>query len=59
MNVTNLQEMDTSIVENEAIISQNSANIALLDETKNGKIIERIFKPDFFDFIICANLVPT
>ena len=46
----------TSIAENEATISQNFANIALLDETKNGKVIEKIFKPDF---ISCANLVPT
>ena len=50
----------TSIAENEATISQNSANIALLDETKNGKVIEKIFKPDYlFHFISCANLVPT
>ena len=38
--------MDTRIVKNSANVSENSASIALLDETKNGKVTVRIFKPD-------------
>ena len=50
------KNMSTIQLEMDTRIAENSANIALLDETKNGKVAVRTFKPDFFHFIICANL---
>ena len=59
-NITKLvMDIDTRIAEKAENISENSANIARLDEIKIGKATVRIFKPAFFHFMIYADLGPT